>query len=136
MVSEIANSQVAAASSKPHANVPSSASTVNPEAQRAVLPPPAAEKTSPVKDGRQQKAATSENITELVGMINDRPQVRERSLQFSVHEGTGIMQVRVYDSKTHELIREIPSEEMLRIAERIDEVLAEDITGIILQDQA
>ena len=130
MVTEVVGSQ--AASSEKH-SVSLSAPTASPEVQKSSLSSPVPVK--PVKDGPQQ-AAASVDIPKLVDSINNRPQVRERSLQFSVHEGTGKMQVRIYDSNTHELIRQMPSDEMLRIAEQIDDALAEDISGIILQDQA
>ncbi len=131
MVTEVVGSQ-AASSAKHSVSLP--APTASPEVQGPSLPSP--EPVKPVKDGPPQAAAASVDIPKLVDSMNNRPQVRERSLQFSVHEGTGKMQVRIYDSNTHELIRQMPSDEMLRIAEQIDDALAEDISGIILQDQA
>lgn len=94
-----------------------------------------AEKVEAAK-GEQQAPADSESLAKLVEMVNQRPQIRDRSLQFSVHENTGKMLVRVYDSKTDELIRQFPPNELLLIAERIQETLAESPSGIMLQEKA
>lgn len=96
-----------------------------------------AEKVEAAKaEEQQQVPADSESLAKLVEMVNERPQIRDRSLQFSVHENTGKMLVRVYDSKTDELIRQFPPNELLLIAERIQETLAESPSGIMLQEKA
>jgi len=43
-------------------------------------------------------------------------------LSFDVHEGTGELVVHVVDSETGNVIRSVPSEEMLDIAQRIRQV--------------
>ena len=52
-------------------------------------------------------------------------------LQFSVHEPTGNVMVTVRDDDTGEVIREIPSHEMLNIAAKIDEMV-----GLIFDAQS
>jgi flagellar protein FlaG len=42
-----------------------------------------------------------------------------KRLQFSMDKGTGRMTVSVINAKTQEVIREIPSEEILRITEKL-----------------
>lgn len=44
-------------------------------------------------------------------------------LRFSVHEPTGRTIVKVIDKETKELIREIPSEKILNIASKLDEMI-------------
>jgi flagellar protein FlaG len=92
-------------------------------------------KADPAKQDRQP-VADSQSLAQLVDMVNERPQIKNRSLQFSVHEGTGKMLVRVYDADTDELIRQFPPDELLALAERIQEVLEEDSAGIMLQEKA
>jgi flagellar protein FlaG len=87
------------------------------------------------KEGRQVPADT-ESLAKLIDLMNERPQIQSRSLKFSVHEGTGKMLVRVYDSETDELIRQFPPDELLALAERIHEQLAENPSGIMLQEKA
>lgn len=45
-----------------------------------------------------------------------------RSLQFSIDERSGRTIVRVIDRATREVIRQIPSEEILALADRMDKV--------------
>mgnify|MGYP002713152300 CR=1 FL=1 len=65
-----------------------------------------------------------------VNNINDFVQSIQRSIHFSVSEATGRTIIKVYDAETEELIREIPSEEIQRIAE----VIAEQLENGILVD--
>ena len=56
------------------------------------------------------------DIREQVASINRALQERRSNLSFSVDEGTGKTVVRVFRQSTGELIRQIPSEEVLAIA--------------------
>ncbi|MCJ7616219.1 MAG: flagellar protein FlaG [Desulfobacterales bacterium] len=44
-------------------------------------------------------------------------------LQFSVHKTTGRTIVKVVDKETEKLIREIPSEDLLNLADKLDEMI-------------
>jgi flagellar protein FlaG len=78
----------------------------------------------------------SESLAQLVEMVNEQPQIKNRSLQFSVHESTGKTLVQVYDADTDELIRQFPPDELLSLAERIQEILADDSASFMLQEKA
>lgn len=52
-------------------------------------------------------------------------------LKFSVDEDTGINVVKFIDTETKEVIRQIPAQEMLVIAKRLDE-----LRGLLIKDQA
>ncbi|MCK4391239.1 MAG: flagellar protein FlaG [Desulfobacterales bacterium] len=54
---------------------------------------------------------------------HDIQMMRNVGLQFSVHGATGRTVVRVVDKETQELIREIPPEEFLSLAARLDEMI-------------
>lgn len=87
-------------------------------------------------DLRQGSSKDPESLAKVVEMVNEQPQIRNRSLQFSVDDSTGKMLVRVYDAETDELIRQFPPDELLALAERIQDVLADDSMGLMLQEKA
>lgn len=71
---------------------------------------------------QEKKAeATEENIGDAVKDINKHVQLIQRELQFSVDKDSGQTVIKVIDSKTKELIRQIPGEEALSVAQRISE---------------
>ena len=49
--------------------------------------------------------------------------MRNVGIQFSVHEPTGRTMIRVVDKETEDLIREIPPEEFLDLAAKLDEMI-------------
>ena len=57
-----------------------------------------------------------------VADIQDFTQNIQRSLSFSINENTGRTVVEVKDRATGEVIRQLPTEEALRLAESIDEM--------------
>ena len=46
----------------------------------------------------------------------------QRNLDFSVDESTGQVVVKVIDGDSGKLVRQIPSEELLRLSERLDDM--------------
>ena len=86
--------------------------------------------TAQVASGRQVTAAvtaevqaetrdievTQEALEEAVSQLKDYVQSLKRDMDFSVDDKTGRFVVKVIDSQTKELIRQIPSEEMLAIS--------------------
>jgi flagellar protein FlaG len=46
----------------------------------------------------------------------------QRDLSFSVDDSTGDVVVRVIDGDSGKIVRQIPSEEILRLTERLDEM--------------
>ena len=64
-------------------------------------------------------AATPERVAQAVQQIQTYLNDTQRQLQFEVDQGTGRTIVRVVNPETHELIRQIPSEEVLQLARAI-----------------
>ncbi|ALP52663.1 hypothetical protein Tel_05595 [Candidatus Tenderia electrophaga] len=64
---------------------------------------------------------SAEELSELVAKINESSVVRSKDLRFSVAEGTDLTVVRVEDSETGELIRQIPSEQMVELARALED---------------
>lgn len=62
-------------------------------------------------------------VESLVKELNDNLKVFNSSLSFTVDKDTGKTVVKVLDSTTNTVIRQIPTEEMLKIAARIKDLL-------------
>lgn len=78
------------------------------------------------------------NIETAVAQISDFVQARNRQLAFSIDEESQRSVVKVTDSESGEVIRQIPSEEVLALSERIKE-LQSDVgaaVGVLFNKQA
>lgn len=69
-------------------------------------------------------------LAEAVNRLNEHVQNLQRSLKFSVDEGTGHTVITVIDRDTNEVIRQIPSEETIEILSRLQAA-----TGLLLSEQ-
>ncbi len=72
-----------------------------------------------------------DQVESAVSQISDFVQNFQRDLIFSIDKDSERLVVKVVDSETQEVIRQIPSEEMLRIAKNLD---AAD--SLMLREQA
>ena len=78
----------------------------------------------------KENGAPSEITQDLLNMVGDNfKMIHDVDLQFSIHEATGRTFVRVIRGETGEVIREIPPEQILNLAAKIDEMMG------ILYDQ-
>ncbi len=75
----------------------------------------------------------SREVRETVQNLNDFIQRQDRALQFEVDDVTGDTVIKVMDSATDEVIRQIPSEELLALARRMMQ-MNED-KGTLFQDK-
>ena len=66
--------------------------------------------------------ASREEVEAAVATIQDFVQTVRRSLNFSLEEGSGRVVVKVTDASSGDIIRQIPSEEALQLAENLSEV--------------
>ncbi len=62
----------------------------------------------------------SEIVEENVNRLNDIVQSIQRDLQFSVDDASGKTVVTVLDTQTKEVIRQIPTEQVLALSENIE----------------
>jgi flagellar protein FlaG len=85
----------------------------------------------PGKGEALQPLQRPEEVKEAVNRIIDYVQSMRRDLQFQVDAETRDVIVRVVDSESGELIRQIPSEELLAIARSL-----EQNQGLFLNTQA
>lgn len=94
---------------------------------RAVLRPvPAAVETPPARRGEGPA-----QVGAAVARINDFVQEVQRDLRFSVDDATGRTVVKVIDSATEQVVRQIPADEILAIAENL-----EALQGVLFRGEA
>ena len=74
----------------------------------------------------------AEELQNLVEQANVTLQSRFSDLKFTVAEGTDVSVVRIEDSETGELIRQVPSEAMVAIARALDQAQR----GMVLEEKA
>lgn len=67
------------------------------------------------------KASGAEELEQAVATLNDYVQNTERKLNFQLDEDAGLTIIRVYDKQTDELIRQIPNEEAVSLAQKLNE---------------
>jgi len=72
---------------------------------------------------------SEEDVREKVADLNQYMQNLNRSLQFSVDEGSGQTVIQVIDSETEELVRQIPSQELIDVKNTLEE-----FRGLIFKD--
>jgi len=100
------------------------ASTERQRAERVI-----AQLTEPKVADQAHPAVSREELVEPVQQINEV--FAKHGIQFDINEQGSKVVVRVIDQDSGDVIRQIPSEEVLRIAERLDEV-----QGQLLNQQA
>ncbi|KAA1174729.1 flagellar protein FlaG [Marinobacter salinexigens] len=67
------------------------------------------------------KGRSAEHLDQAVSRLNDYVQSVRRDLQFEVDNDLGETIVRVVDQETQEVIRQIPDEVALRLAEKLQQ---------------
>ncbi len=66
-----------------------------------------------------QSPASNDSLDKAIKQLNDYVQSVHRDLTFSVDKDSGRTVIKVVDSNTKEVIRQFPSEEMLRVAKEL-----------------
>ncbi|PHQ88028.1 MAG: flagellar biosynthesis protein FlaG [Thalassobium sp.] len=64
---------------------------------------------------------SNEQVKDAVSRINEYVQKSERTLNFKLDEESGRTVISVYDSASSELIRQIPSELALELAQKLND---------------
>ncbi len=84
-------------------------------------------------DPAQQQSVPVHQVRQAVASLNKVVQTASSNLKFTLDETTQEPIVRVVDTETGQLIRQIPSKEALAIANSIDDFLSR---GALLTQQA
>lgn len=124
-------------------NTPASAGKVV-DIRRSERPAPAEAPTpSPAEvaaelQRRQQAEDPGQDVSRRVDELNDLTQSIRRTLQFQVDEDTGSTVITVKDTESGEVIRQIPSEELLALTRRMTEISEKlnDVKGVLLSAEA
>ena len=95
-----------------------------PEAERTKGSPGSAEQ---VKQAEQNQPPLDDVVSELNNLVREL----HRELQFSVDDKSGETVIKVVDRETDEVVRQIPSEDVVRLRQRLQEA-----AGVIFQDSA
>lgn len=74
---------------------------------------------------------TPPELDQAVKAVNEFVKIANSSLEFSVDEETGIELVKVIDKETEEVIRQIPSEEIVAIAKALN-----SLKGLLIHQKA
>ena len=70
-------------------------------------------------------------LASAIEKVQDFTKTLANELKFNIDEDSGQMVVKIVDSATDEVIRQIPSEEMLEIAKALDQ-----IQGLLIKQKA
>ncbi len=110
----------------------------NSTAQRLPLQEELQQKDRP---GDQQKVREEkpekQEVEQAVAEVNSFFQNEQRKLLFKVNESTGGVVIQVKDAQTDEVIKQIPPEFVVKLAEHLDQLnAAEDAVGMLVREQA
>ena len=94
-----------------------------------------------VADSRQNSVAkqvevSREKIDKVVSELKDFVQTMQRDLNFHVDDATGRVVIRVVDVSTNKVVRQIPEEEVLNLARRLEEMLDDMPKGVLIEGEA
>ena len=105
---------------------------------------PANRGENPPSGGKElpAKVAGYSRINEAVNRINEVVQTVQRDLSFNLDEDSGRTVIRVVNSENGELIRQIPSEQVLAIAHHLRDLQEENVSrgelgqGLLFSDSS
>ncbi len=125
MVSELAIAPATPGQAAPAQTRPASPDIVlkRPEIKADASPKVVAPKPIEIKFDQAQ---ATKNLKEAVSLLNKQMADTGRGLGFSYDESKASAVIKVSDINTGEVVRQIPSEDVLRIAHKID-----DLKGIL-----
>jgi flagellar protein FlaG len=77
---------------------------------------------------------SKEEVKEIAENINNMVKLVSSNLQFTVNEEANRIMIRVVDSESKEVIREVPPEQVLNANVKFREIL--QLTGILMEEKA
>lgn len=123
VVNQIATNMIGSAASQASGSRPATN-----EASAVQLP--ASGKVSPQGGQGASAGVSQEQVSQAVSDLNDYVQSVGRDLQFQVDEDSGRSIIKVLDSETQEIIRQIPSEEVLALARTLNQTQSLGSVGV------
>lgn len=104
--------------------LPNQQRTQTQQQPQAAVVLPADNAPAPERQAAAAKPLELHKIESVTKQIDSYLRSMNRSLQFRLDDATGQMVVTLRDSETGEVIRQVPGEDALRIAERIENGLS------------
>lgn len=108
------------------------------------LQPKPTQNASPESETKPDSAATSEergktvskeNLETAAKTVEEYLQQSNPDLQFSMDKETGMYCIKVVDPSTEKVIRQIPSEETLKLAKRLQTQWSKDASGVLIDSE-
>ncbi|WP_340678673.1 flagellar protein FlaG [Paraglaciecola sp.] len=89
------------------------------------------------KEDSTERVLSSEQFDAAIEDLSNFAKTTNRQLNFSIDEGTDKQVVKVTDAESGKVIRQIPSEEILRLSERLKELQSDlgATVGILFNKQ-
>ncbi|WP_404417390.1 flagellar protein FlaG [Marinospirillum sp.] len=72
-------------------------------------------------ENQKEKSLSMEELREMLDQINNTLYLQNRALKFQIHDKTEDLVVQVLNTKTDEVVRQYPSEEILALRGRLVE---------------
>jgi flagellar protein FlaG len=101
---------------------PTSAQTMGvplPKATNTALNKPSTDLSTPAKSSFNPQE-TRQNVKEAVSFLNEQLSANSRGIGFTINDGNSTPIVTVRNTKTGEVVRQIPNEVVIKIAQNID----------------
>lgn len=89
----------------------------------------------PEENAETSSDSSEYDLKEAVSNLNDYVQNLERNLSFSVDEVSGKTVITVTDPESDEVIRQIPSEDLLAVARHYAELRESEGKGVLLEEK-
>ena len=80
---------------------------------------------------QKQPVVSAQDIEKAVAILNKHVQLSQRGIVFAEDKDTGIDVIKVIDSKTNQVLLQFPSEDLVEVAKRLD-----DVRGLLFRKSA
>ena len=80
---------------------------------------------------QQHTVSSTKDIEKALASLNKNEQLSQRGIVFAQDKDTGIDVIKVIDSRTNKVLLQIPSQDMVEVAKRLD-----DVRGILFRKSA
>jgi flagellar protein FlaG len=106
----------------------------------ASLMPSDSEKTKAEDAGSVQavpKVEQKRQVTKAIDTVSQFAEVQNLKLQFTSEEHNGVFVVKVVDQDSKKVIRQIPSQEFLKVAEKIQDIVetTDQVKGLLFESK-
>ena len=104
----------------------------SPPAARQTSDSVAAKKTLPANDTQNiEKPNEKDSVENAVQLLSNFVSAIRPEINFSIDETSGMRVVKIIDSQSRDVIRQIPSEEAIQLAQALDK-----LQGLFVKDKA